>query len=129
MIKIKKMEPYRDTEKGSDRAFSTRDTGYIVVLHRNKGFVSGKHYHKGKSTSKSPEILYLVKGRIRIITKDIETGETEEHEASDNSLIEIPSGIYHEVHHLTDTIILELCTSEEDFKAQDTLNSQSNLEI
>lgn len=122
MIKIKKIEPSRDTEKGSDRAFSTRDTGYVVVLHRNKGFVSGKHYHRGKSESKSPEVLYLVEGRIKIITKNMRTGETMEHEISDNSLIEIPAGIYHEVHHLTDTIILELCITEKDFKGQDTIS-------
>ena len=56
-----------------------------------------------------------------ILDKKEETKEIQEYEVGENSLIEIPKGVYHEVQVLTDVIILELCTEKSDFENQDTV--------
>ena len=115
MIKIKKIKPFSTDARGTIHGFTARQSKYFVIVTRKKGTVSGKHYHKGASKSKSPEIFYLIKGKARIILKDSASDKTEEHTIDENCLFEIPSRIYHEVHALTDIILLEFNISKKDF--------------
>ena len=117
MLKITKLEPSGIDDRGTVYDFSLRESKYFIVLNRKKGSVSGRHYHKGASKSKNPEILYLFKGKIKLITKNPD----KEIEVDENSLIEIPVGLYHEVHALTDIIIAEICVDKDDFEKHDTV--------
>jgi len=107
IVKITKIKPLRPDERGLAYGFSLRESRSFIVINRKKGTVSGGHYHKGKSMSKSPEIFYIANGKIKLIAKDIETGKSEEHVIDENNLLEVPANVYHEVHALTDTIFIE----------------------
>lgn len=116
MIKIIKITPQQPDERGLAYAFSTRNSSFFNVLKRKKGSISGKHYHKGFSKSKSPEILYLIEGKAKMFVKEVESGIIEEFFIEENNLIKIPAWIYHEVHAITDIIFLEIYIEESDFK-------------
>ena len=76
LIKITKIEPFGPDERGQAYGFPSRESGYFIVINRKKGTVSGKHYHKGLSKSRDPEIFYLIKGEIKLVAKNVKTGET-----------------------------------------------------
>jgi dTDP-4-dehydrorhamnose 3,5-epimerase-like enzyme len=115
MINITKINPLKDDPRGLAYAFTARKSGYFVVLNTKKGMVRGVHYHKGNSISKSPETFYLVKGKVKVITKNVKSGETNKYEIEENNLIEVPAMIYHEVHALVDSILLEFNDKQSDF--------------
>ena len=116
LITLEKISPLRDNARGNAYGFDVRPCGYPIILHRKAGTTSGNHYHKGITQSKSPEIFYLAKGKIRLSVKDIETAEEEIYEVEENTKIEIPPKIYHTVFALTDIIFIELNTKKEDFE-------------
>lgn len=116
LVKITHVNPLREDKRGLAYGFTLRESKYFVVLNRKKGTISGKHYHKGTLKSKSPELFYLAKGKIRLVVKSIKTGKSEEHYVQENNIIEIPAMVYHEVHALTDIILLEFNTEYNDFK-------------
>jgi len=122
MIKIEKIKPLREDLRGLAYGFSTRKSGYFIVINRKKGTISGEHYHKGLSESKSPEIFYLVKGKVKLSVKDIKSNKEKTYEIAENSKIEIPANIYHEFLALTDIILLELNITKSDFR-KDTIKS------
>jgi oxalate decarboxylase/phosphoglucose isomerase-like protein (cupin superfamily) len=116
LVNIEKVPILQKNERGTSHGFSARESKYFTVLTRREGSISGNHYHKGKTKSKSPEILYFVKGRAKLAVEDTKTGEKEVHEINENTKVEIPAGIYHKVTALTDIIFLELATGKEDFE-------------
>lgn len=117
MITITKLEPFKKDKRGLAFDFELRDSNYIVALHRNKGSISGLHYHKGAFKSKSPEIFYLAKGKIKLIVKDMNSNKQEEHIIEEYTKLEIPAMIYHEVHALTDIILIEFNCENNDYKS------------
>jgi oxalate decarboxylase/phosphoglucose isomerase-like protein (cupin superfamily) len=125
LITITKLEPFKDDKRGLAFNFELRDSNYIVTLYRKKGSISGQHYHKGAFKSKSPEIFYLAKGRVKLIVKDMKLGIQEEYIVEEHSKIEIPQTVYHEVHALTDIILIEFNCEKDDFKT-DTVKILSN---
>lgn len=116
-IKIKKIKPLKKDERGLTYGFSTRKSRYFLVLNRKKGSVSGRHYHAGASKSKNPEIFYLIKGRARLIVRDMKSkNKTKTYIIEENCIIEVPANMYHEFHALTDVIFLELNIKKENFE-------------
>jgi dTDP-4-dehydrorhamnose 3,5-epimerase-like enzyme len=116
MIKITKINPLKKDKRGLTYGLSIRETMYVVILNSKKGSVRGEHYHKGKTTSKSPETFFLAKGKIKLYIKNIKTNKKEEFVIEENNLIEIPAMIYHKIHSLTDSILIEFNTEKSDFK-------------
>lgn len=116
LVKIEKVEPSAEHERGSEHGFSARESKHFTVLHRKKGSVSGNHYHKGETKSKNPEIFYLVSGEFELLVKNLETGEEETHTIKENTKVEIPAGVFHKVTALTDITFLELSVDKEDFE-------------
>ncbi len=115
LIKIEKISPLKDDERGPAYGFSTRESSYFIVLYRKQGTTSGDHYHKGTSKSKSPEIFYLVKGKAEVYIRDIKTGKEETHIIEEKTKLEVPANLYHSVKAITDIILLELDTEKENF--------------
>jgi oxalate decarboxylase/phosphoglucose isomerase-like protein (cupin superfamily) len=115
MVKIEKASIWKQDERGIAYGFSARDSSYFIVLYRKAGTTSGDHYHKGTIESKNPEVFYFVSGKAELVTRDINTGEEQVFQLEEGLKIEIPPNIYHSFRALTDIILLELNTSEEDF--------------
>lgn len=116
MIKITKLKPYMKDERGLAFDFGVRDSNHIVALYRKKGSVSGLHYHKGESVSKSPEIFYVAKGKLKIIAKDVNTQKQETYIVQVHTVLEVPPMIYHEFHALTDIVLIEFNCEKDHFK-------------
>ena len=116
-IKIKKIEQYyHNSEKGNSFLVNNEGKPDISILKRNKGTVSGHHYHTGKSKSKNPETFVLLSGKIELYVEDIKTKESETIIIEENTQFEIPPYIYHEVKALTNFVALEFNVDNEDNK-------------
>ncbi len=115
LIKIEKIEPFK-SPRGSAYGFPFGNRNHLTVLHREAGTVSGDHYHKGETQSKSPETFYLAAGKVKLFVRDIKTNKEETYEIEENHKISIPPSIYHAFTALTDIILLEFNLAEEDFR-------------
>jgi oxalate decarboxylase/phosphoglucose isomerase-like protein (cupin superfamily) len=120
LVNLEQVLILKKDKRGTIYNFSTRESSYFIVLYREKGSVSGNHYHKGTIKSKVPEIFYLASGEIELLVRDIKTGKEERHIVQEKTKIEIPPYIYHEVKALTDIILLDFNVSKEDFKGYES---------
>ena len=106
-IKIQKLEQYHHSEKGDSFLAHNEGLPAISILKRNKGSVSGHHYHLGKTKSKNPERFVLLSGKIELYVEDVKTKESQTLIIEENNYFEIPPYIYHEVKALTDFLSWE----------------------
>lgn len=123
MIKVEKIKQYLDDpEKGSSFYANNDGKPLISILKRNKGTVSGHHYHRGEAKGKNPETFVVIQGKIELYLENVKTNESQTLVIDENTLFEIPPYIYHEVKALTDFIALEFNFSEED--KEDTIEGK-----
>ncbi|MBW2963370.1 hypothetical protein KY306_01185 [Candidatus Woesearchaeota archaeon] len=115
-IKTQKLEQYHHSEKGDSFLVNNKGLSDISILKRNKGSVSGRHYHLGKTKSKNPERFVLLSGKIKLYIEDVKTKESQTLIIEENTYFEIPPYVYHEVKALTDFIALEFNISNKDQK-------------
>lgn len=83
-------------------------TGKQLILFRNAGSVSGRHYHKGLSATKTPEILVLLHGRMRVNWKHADGSSLETALVEGPAKIKVPILIWHELIAETDCVMLEM---------------------
>ena len=117
-IEIIKIDVKAVDERGALHYFSTDRSGEFLLVYRNKGSVSGQHYHKGISANKNPEDMLLVQGSIILAWKEIEGFKNDgvengslksgEVEVVAPARVLIPAGIWHQVTAQTDIIFIEL---------------------
>ena len=117
-IEITKIDVKAVDERGALHYFSTDRSGEFLLVYRNKGSISGQHYHKGVSANKNPEDMLLVQGSLLLHWKELaifenveqNVGELEsgEVEVVAPARVKIPAGIWHQVTALTDIVFLEL---------------------
>ena len=115
LVKITQASLLKEDSRGQVFRFSTRSSDNFSVLHHKRYSISGKHYHIGNSKSKSPEVLFLAKGIVKLVVRDVKSGTVEEHEVKENSLIEIPAMVYPELHARTDVILMEFNCEDMNF--------------
>ena len=70
-IEITKIDLKAVDERGALHYFSTDRSGEFLLVYRNKGSISGQHYHKGISANKNPEDMLLVQGSLLLQWKEI----------------------------------------------------------
>ncbi len=82
--------------------------GHSLIVFRKAGTVSGRHYHKGLSLTKAPEIFYLLHGECILNWRNV--NETEMHTSTliGPVKLEIPPYTWHELLMQTDCTCLEL---------------------
>jgi len=107
MVKIEPLVKYAEHERGKTLLFNNYRTGEFILGYRVKDSISGRHYHKGDSLYKNPEVLILVSGAIRLKTIDLNNKNEQIVTIDTPSRIEIPAMVWHEVLALTDCIFLE----------------------
>ena len=76
-IEITKIDLKAVDERGALHYFSTDRSGEFLLVYRNKGSISGQHYHKGISANKNPEDMLLVQGSLLLQWKEIEDMKTQ----------------------------------------------------
>jgi dTDP-4-dehydrorhamnose 3,5-epimerase-like enzyme len=108
LVKIKKFEPNFTDKTGEVYNLPvTRKFKEMAVFTKKKGTIFAEHYHKGKDSSKNPEIFILLRGKLRLKARDIETGKSETHVIEAVSQFEIPPYVYHTFVALEKTIFIE----------------------
>ncbi len=114
MIKVTKIEEKGRNEKGITFEIENLDrTGKYILAQRNKGSISGGHYHKGISPTKNPEIVFLLQGEGVLKYKSLESSDFLELKIEALSKIEIFPNTWHELHALSDILFLELNSLKE----------------
>jgi dTDP-4-dehydrorhamnose 3,5-epimerase-like enzyme len=107
-IEITKIDVKAVDERGALHYFSTDRSGEFLLVYRNKGSISGQHYHKGNSANKNPEDMLLVQGSLLLQWKEIEGTENGEVEVIAPARVLIPAGIWHQTTAQTDIVFIEL---------------------
>lgn len=104
-----KVEKPEIVYKGWGHEIQIINTDYYCskVLHFNQGATMSLHYHINKY-----ETWYVSKGSIKILGVNPDTAEGYQIIAYEGSMIDIPRGIIHQVHALTDADIFEVSTPD-----------------
>lgn len=79
-----------------------------LIIFRKAGTVSGRHYHKGLSATKDPEIFILLQGQCTVNWRHIENTDTQTATITGPTRLDIPPFVWHEVVATTDCTFLEL---------------------
>lgn len=106
-VKIEALPESVKNERGVKYLVPSFESKALGIYYRNKGAVSGRHYHKGTDPTKNPERHVLISGEAELYTKDLMTGEEATQKMTAPVVWEVGINIYHEVRALTDIIFLE----------------------
>ncbi len=82
----------------------------MLAATRYAGTVSGKHYHKGLSDEKNPEVLVLIAGHAKLFAEDLVNGEQQELLLYDPIIVYIYPLVWHELEAYTTCHFIELNT-------------------
>jgi len=78
----------------------------ITFYERAAGCQFGGHVHHGSDLSKSPELLLLVRGRMKVKFVGLD-GQTEEVEIGEWDFLTIDPGVVHSMKAMTNVVICE----------------------
>lgn len=100
-------------ERGYTAEYEHSRHGQQLIVFRKAGTVSGKHYHKGISATKNPEIFLLLNGCCTVNWKHIDDATTQTANITGPTRLEIPPMIWHEVIANTDCTFIEMNSIDE----------------
>ena len=112
-MKITQLQPKGSDERGSTTEYLHERSGKQLLLFRKAGTINGRHYHKGISPAKDPEIFIVAHGTCKVSWRHINSSELETQEVTGPAQLEVPPYIWHEVEPVTDCVFLELNSIEE----------------
>ena len=101
-------------ERGFVAEYLHDRAGKQLLVFTHAGKQRGRHYHKGLSATKNPEVFFLYTGKCRLNWRNIQLGGVEE-----SVVIEAPARVeiepweWHELIAETDCIFVELNSIEE----------------
>lgn len=107
-MKITRLALTGQDERGYTCEYFHERLGQHLILYRKAGTISGRHYHKGNSITKNPEILLLLSGTCSLNWKEINSGKMETMTIDGPVRMEIPPYYWHEIVTVTDCVFLEL---------------------
>lgn len=108
MVTITPLDKVGADDRGFTYEYFHERYGRHMVCFRKAGSVSGRHYHKGLSLTKDPEILILASGTLTLNWKNINTQSKESFFIEAPVKIEIQPYIWHELIAFTDCTFIEL---------------------
>ncbi len=107
-MKISPISILSPDERGYTAEYYHERLGLQLIIFRKAGTVSGRHYHKGISLSKNPEIFILLSGKMTLNWRDVDSTNIQTAHVIGPARIEIPPYIWHELLMETDCTALEL---------------------
>ena len=114
MIDIQPLPKIAEDERGATHYFNTTRSEQFVCGYRKAGASNAKHYHKGLSVGKNPEVLILFSGEITIHWFDVrEKDKKGTEKVSAPAMVTIYPFAWHEVVADTDIIFMELNTLDD----------------
>lgn len=108
MITVTPLDKISNDERGYTYEYFHERYDRHLLCFRKAGTISGRHYHKGLSLTKNPEILVLVHGNVNLNWKHINSGALQTTWIEAPARIEIPPYIWHELVALSDCSFIEL---------------------
>lgn len=112
-MKIESIELISNDDRGFAAEYLQHRTGKHLLVFSNAGAVRGRHYHKGLSETKNPEILILISGSFKLVCKKIGTNETLEQVVEAPSRIEFYPFEWHELTAITPCSFIEMNSIKE----------------
>lgn len=100
-------------ERGYTAEYEHSRAGQQLIVFRKAGTVSGRHYHKGISATKNPELFLLLNGNCTVNWKHIDSNEINTAKITGPTRLEIPPMVWHEVIADTDCTFVEMNSIEE----------------
>jgi len=113
-VKIINLELVKDDDRGSIFQFQNRDSSKLLLVKRNKGTISGGHYHTGKNKMKDPETVIILDGNFEIFLKDTKTQEEFKKTYKTPIMFKIDPYIFHEIRAITDIVLLDMNSIDDD---------------
>lgn len=107
-ILVYPLEKVGTNDKGLTYAFnqSNKSEGMLAAF-RYAGSINGKHFHKGLSAEKNPELLILLSGSAKLYGEDLYSGAFNEWELEQPSAVYIYPWVWHELMAHTDCHFVE----------------------
>lgn len=100
--------PFATDDRGYTAEYYHDRLGQHLIVFSKAGAVRGRHYHKGISLTKNPEIKILLSGTIQLNWRGIHDTELNSRLVEAPARIEIPPYTWHESVAQTDTAFIEL---------------------
>jgi len=120
-IEIKELIVHRDNRGWLAEIFRPEDVnktmnGQVTITTANPGIVKANHYHKRKH-----EWYCVIKGKMKLVLKDIKTGKKEEMILSENELkiVKIGPNIAHGLKNIGNEMLWLLMYIDETFDKDD----------
>jgi hypothetical protein len=107
-MKIENLPLTGSDDRGFTAEYLHERSGNQLALFRKAGSISGRHYHKGISVTKDPEILILLHGTLRFSWKHIDDRDAQSETVTAPAKLEVPPYIWHELVAETDCVLLEM---------------------
>lgn len=108
MITITPLDKVGSDERGYTYEYFHERYGRHLICFRKAGSISGRHYHKGLSLTKDPEVLILASGNIQFNWRKANQSNTEQVFVEAPAKIDIPAYTWHEIIAITDCTFIEL---------------------
>lgn len=108
MITITPLDKVGIDARGYTYEYFHERYGRHLICFRKANSVSGRHYHKGISLTKNPEILILAQGTLTLNYRNVNSKELNSTLVEAPAKIEIPPYVWHELVSLTDCTFIEL---------------------
>lgn len=105
--------PHNSDDRGFTAEYNHLRGGLQLMLFRKAGTISGRHYHKGASTTKNPEVLMVLQGQCTFNWKHINDTEIQTAVVTGPAQVEVPPYVWHEIVAVTDCVMTELNSIEE----------------
>ena len=102
---------WKDKEGKKVYKFDCESSKWIYIKLK-KGVIAGEHYHKGENPLKNPEVNIILKGKMKYVLENVETGEKEEIIVEGPVMLEIFPFVNHVIEALEDSFFLEPFSEE-----------------
>jgi dTDP-4-dehydrorhamnose 3,5-epimerase-like enzyme len=107
-MKITPIKPVGIDERGYTAEYYHERLGQQLIIFRKAGSISGRHYHKGISLTKNPEIFFVLHGECIVNWREPNATELQTAHVKGPVKLEIPPYTWHELVMQTDCTCLEL---------------------
>jgi dTDP-4-dehydrorhamnose 3,5-epimerase-like enzyme len=112
-MKVTRIDCLNTDERGYVAEYTHERMGKQLLIFSKAGAVRGRHYHKGLSATKNPELLILLTGKMKLNWKKVGEEVMHEEVIIAPAKIEVSANHWHEFIAETDCSFIEMNSIEE----------------
>lgn len=105
---ITTLQPFSTDDRGFACEYFHDRLGQHLIVFSKAGAVRGRHYHKGISITKNPEVLLLLSGAFIVNWRALPEERIQSARVAGPARIEIPPYTWHELIAETDGALIEM---------------------